>query len=183
MTTPAPIPLQEDLTLLAHPAAAAAPVGVPVWTYGIAALVLLALAAWGWSRRRSRQATRALRAAETPEAIALQQLARWHPFPAEAHPREAVAAVSGTMRRYAEARFGLPAPTLTTEEFWHEQETRRSMPAGCESFWTAFLRLCDAVKYAGQSASSEQFAGLLASAREFVLTSAPSSSRSPASRP
>jgi hypothetical protein len=161
--------LQENLTLLVRPGEDASQ-SWPGWAVIAAGVVGVTGVAYYLFTHRRRQAARAGTAgsAEPADAIALRELAGWETLADEARFREAVAAISGTVRRYVEARFGLRAPTLTTEEFWARLRADRPVPAQYDPFFEDFMSACDEIKYAGRQPAPPQFAGLVAAAAVFV---------------
>ena len=85
----------------------------------------------------------------------LQRLQR-QGLPDAAHLDAWYVELSDIVRRYIEARFGLRAPELTTEEFLAQarRSAQLSKPHG-ELLW-AFLERCDRVKFARYSPASEE---------------------------
>jgi hypothetical protein len=159
--------LVEDLHLLVNPAVAQAEarhrMHVAVVAAAVAAVLLVVLLLRLRRRDRARSAPR-----EAPEAVALRELAAWDGLGDEARFREAVAAVSGTVRRYVEGRFGIHAPRMTTEEFFETLRTTRAIPEKFDPFWRDFMAEVDVIKYAGATPGLEQFRRLLEAARKFV---------------
>ncbi|MGH8236651.1 MAG: hypothetical protein ACREXP_06455, partial [Steroidobacteraceae bacterium] len=110
MSTPDANVLQDDFTLLVHPPPATQTQQYRMhdaYSLGTASLLLALVAAWIWHRWRARR-TR-LSAAEPPDLVALRELRAWLDVEDASASREAIAAISGTMRRYIEARFRLRA--------------------------------------------------------------------------
>lgn len=164
----ATVALQEDLTLLAAPRAAAQPTASwPAWLVVVAVVALL-LAAGLW-RRRSRGVAGA--SGEPADVVALRELAAWEDASGAERCRAAVGAISATLRRYLETRFSLPASSQTTEEFWAAQHRERALPAEFEPFWRGLLSARDAIVYGGAAPDAAQFARLRAAARDFVHAS------------
>jgi hypothetical protein len=187
-TTPDPNVLQEDLTLLSPPDQVAVPppvhaAAVDKQTYyyvlGGILLVLLALIVWmRWHKRRAR-----IKAAEAVDAAALRELAEWRGLDDPEQFRDAISAISGTLRRYVEGRFGLRAPTLTTEEFWDFQRAEGKVPQAHEPFWEMFFAATDGIKYAGLVPNTDEFSRLLAAGVDFVQSSRHGIRRKKAVRP
>jgi hypothetical protein len=173
MSTPAPDILEEDFTLLGPPDPVAALASlehtVPSYhTYYLAAGVLMAavLLVLLWRQWRHRRAR--ILAGEAAHATALRELAGWRELTDKQRYPEAVTAVSGTLRRYVEARFGLTAPKLTTEEFWERQRIQQRVPRAHEPFWEMFFGATDGIKYASLIPDSHEFTRLLEAAVNFV---------------
>jgi hypothetical protein len=169
--------LQEDLMLLERPAVAGLQ---PLNTQGnqdvrdyrtLAAVLagLLLSGATGWLMFRTIRERR-LRG-EPPDVVALRELEQWRELSDASRLREAVSAISATVRRYVEGRFGLQAPSLTTEEFWEVQRAVRKVPREYDAFWSDFLDTCDPIKYAGLNPRSTEFQRLYAASVSFVRTS------------
>jgi hypothetical protein len=135
------------------------------------AMFVAVVATMAWRRSSRKRSGRG----EGPERIALRELAPWEGLADPGRYREAVSAVSGTVRRYAQARFGLLAPVLTTREFWSVQHASRRIPPEHIPFWEAFLEQSDQIKYAGVRPTAGQFEALLAAAIGFVDASRPRS--------
>jgi len=89
-------------------------------------------------------------------------------------------AVAGTVRRYIEARFGIAAPRLTTEEF---MESLRHRPDPRINAFNEdlrlFLRLCDRVKFGRGVIDERGRAALVDGARRFVKSTSSSSEPKP----
>ncbi len=75
-----------------------------------------------------------------------------------------------TLREYIAARFDLPAPRRTTEEFLRDVE--KSPLIGESDHLRAFLKSCDLAKFAGSNLDSTQRGELLQTARGFVNATA-----------
>lgn len=177
MIPPPPNVLQDDLTLLLPPVPVSAETAHSPWVYAAAAGATLGAAALVWWWRRRHRIAPAL--AEPAETIALRELARWRSLPQDADLRVAVSAVSDTLRRYVNNRFGFGAPTMTSEEFQAEQASRHLLPPGHDRFWTPFLQSADAIKYAGYEPAAEQFMAMLDRAQTYVQRSDPATATPP----
>ncbi|WP_221032582.1 hypothetical protein [Actomonas aquatica] len=160
--------LQEDLTLLAPPPEASGS-GVEFWVGGIVLVMALLAGGLGWYlwRRHSSAPVTAPTGPE-PGAVALRELEACETLVREAGPREAIAVLAGTLRRFIAARFGLDAPTLTTEEFWSAQTTRAAVPARHLEFCRRFLTMANQACYAGQQPEVGEFFQVLDQAKVFV---------------
>lgn len=176
MTGAAASTLREDFTLLARPDPVAAVVaaaedrklGTTEYIYigaGVVAAALLAWAAYRWIKR-----ARIQREQRLAHEQALRELAEWQGLDDEARYREAVAAISGTLRRYVHVRYGLPADMLTTEEFWDAQTVQRAIPPAHDPFWQAFLDAGGYIIYAGRQPGGEELRKLVSSSVQFVET-------------
>lgn len=175
MSEPDPNSLQEDFTLLTHPAAPLVPQASPERSqernmgvaFAAVVLLLAVIMVWlRWRQHRSRHPR-----IERPDKVALRELGEWSGVTDPSQFPSAIVAVSGTVRRYVEGRFGLNAPTLTTEEFWARQRANRKIPESYDSFWKAFIEVCDRIKYAGMAPDEDQFRQVVSSAIEFVRAS------------
>lgn len=84
-------------------------------------------------------------------------------------PEPLANAVTATVRRYIEERFGIAAPRRTTEEFFQDVSTH-GYP-GITPFaedLSRFLRFCDELKFGRGSVDRERRVKLIESARRFV---------------
>ena len=131
--------------------------------------MIAALLAWICYRVLKR--ARAQRAARLAREQALRELAEWQGLDEEARYREAVAAISGTLRRYVHHRYGLPADLLTTEEFWIAQAAQRAIPPAHDVFWQAFLNAGGYIIYAGRQPGGDEVRRLVDSSVQFVESS------------
>jgi hypothetical protein len=135
-----------------------------------AALLLLALAWIAWRRWRARP--RKVRV-PPPEEVALDRLRAARALLDPARAREFASAVTGAVRLYVEARFGVAAPRRTTEEFLQSAlgETRASL-AEHRPLLEDLLRRNDLVKFARAPLAATEMEAMLASAIRFVQDSA-----------
>ena len=76
--------------------------------------------------------------------------------------------LSDIVRRYIEARFGLRAPELTTEEFLAEAGRSADLTPSHRSLLSAFLERCDRVKFARYSPGDTESHEALQLARQFL---------------
>ncbi|HUP22110.1 MAG TPA: DUF4381 family protein [Thermoanaerobaculia bacterium] len=116
---------------------------------GAAALALaVALFAWWWWRRRQREAQQA--PALLPHELALRELDRLRrtDFSSLAELRRYYFEISEVLRRYVEARFGLNATDLTTEEIFARLGELRDLAGMQSTSLREFLVATDRVKYA-----------------------------------
>ncbi len=158
--------LIEDLRLLSPP------------NYGwvpIVALVVLALVvAVLISRALRRPAPTALAAAgPEPWTVALDALERLAPLLCAERSRDYGIAATGVLRSYIEARYGLRAPKLATEEFLVAAGASPALPAEHRASLGRFLELCDLFKFGRYVASADELQQLHAAAVAFVLASRP----------
>lgn len=174
MSAPVSPPLQEDLTLLVRPAQAATDAAsvAPGWIWvGLGVLLGLGAAVFFYRRRRrvgSVAPETAGLVLPSPRVVALGELARLAEACDEANARATVSAVSAVVRRFVEGRFGVPAPTLTTEELLAAWAAQGPQPGEWENFWRSFLAESDVIKYAGRAADVAQARRLAAAAAAFV---------------
>ena len=143
---------------------------LPAWLVPALAAggVLLALGAYGFSRRRRRR-PRAL----LPFELALQRLADIGALMQPASAREFSIAISDIVRTYIEQRFDITATHQTTEEFLRDLlESPHSLLSRHRSLLSEFLHECDLVKFAGVSLTLQSMESLDQSARAFVSETA-----------
>lgn len=123
---------------------------LPTWAWCTLALLatvgLALLARARWRRRRSRQAP-----APPPEAVALAQLQHLLEQPRQdsAAIRRYVFRLSSIVRAYLEARFGLNATDLTSEEILARLPEVALLNERAATLLRTFLAAGDTVKYAG----------------------------------
>jgi hypothetical protein len=163
--------LQDDLTLLSWPEEPGPILAKQVGTssYYTVAIVTVVVLVLAWIALRVRRYLKNRPEYREPaDAVALRELAQWQQLSDAGRYREAIVEVSATIRRYVEARFGLRAPLLTTEEFWIEQRKSAQIPDTYNPFWESFLDATDWIKYAGATPLSDQFNHLVTSAVDFV---------------
>ena len=158
---------------LFKPKGIAPPVSLPpspswtgVWLSAAVLLAVLAAGFLGWrSRRRARQQPVRSRAAHL---VALDQLERLQELVGAGQTVEFYIRLSKILRQYALWRFGLRAPSRTTEELLAdiaglggELEVHRSIVG-------ALLMDCDLVKFARHQPSKETMQLAMKRARDFV---------------
>ena len=137
------------------------------WPWLIVALAILAAAAGGivyWLRHAAERArlTAYDRALERLDRLRRQGL------PDASHLDAWYVELSDIVRRYIEARFGLRAPELTTEEFLLEAQRSADLSATHGELLSAFLARCDRVKFARYSPAADESQEALQVARRFL---------------
>lgn len=80
--------------------------------------------------------------------------------------------VSDILRRYIEARFDLPAPERTTEEFLESLARAHVLERQERTFLGEYLTRCDLIKFAAQLPSMRELTELLDTSVEFVNSTA-----------
>lgn len=147
-------------------------VDMTVW-YIVAALMLLAIIAtavfiWWSSTRKPPEAEKPVKPAVPPYALAMRELddARMR---MSGHDDEGfTAAVTAAVRNYLEGAFALPAPKLTSEEFFEMIQQQAKLPHNLLANLQPFLEQCDLVKFAGQHLDTESRESLLQTAETFI---------------
>jgi hypothetical protein len=135
-----------------------------------AGVVLLALLL-AWAIRRWRRRPRTIRV-PPPEEIALDRLNAARALLDPARAREFASAVTGAVRFYLEARFGVAAPRRTTEEFLHDLLARADVAlAGHQPLLEDLLRRNDLVKFARAPLATSEMQAMLDTAIRFVRES------------
>jgi hypothetical protein len=109
-----------------------------------------------------------------PGVTARERLAAIRHLIAEGKHERFVIAVSGVLRDYIEARFGLKAPTLSSEEFLFEAERSALLDAGWQEKLNLFLARCDRVKFALANLQTPKMEELYGTAESFINGTAPS---------
>jgi hypothetical protein len=137
----------------------------------IAAGVLLLALLLAWAVRRWRKRPRTIRV-PAPEEIALDRLNAARALLHPARAREFASAVTGAVRFYLEARFGVAAPRRTTEEFLHDLLARADAAlAGHQPLLEDLLRRNDLVKFARAPLATAEMEAMLDTAIRFVRES------------
>jgi hypothetical protein len=161
--------LIEDLYLLSPPdhrwalAAALAALGVLV--------LVLALR---WLRRRPAAVPAARDSAVIPPwETALAELERLAPLLRPEASRDYALAATAILRGYIEARHGLRAPRLATEEFLAVAGQAAELPPAHRESLARFLACGDLFKFGRYTATSAELRQLHAAAVDFVLASRP----------
>ena len=78
------------------------------------------------------------------------------------------AAVTAAVRNYLEGAFALPAPKLTSEEFFEMIRQQAKLPHNLLANLQPFLEQCDLVKFAAQQLDTASRESLLQTAETFV---------------
>jgi hypothetical protein len=151
------------------------PVEIPtgwLWAFWVAgALLLAAVAYFGWRYWQKRQAQMAIVPVIPPHVRAKQKLQE--ALGLLGQPREFCIMVSDTIRYYLEERFSFRAPERTTEEFLYElRQTELLTPDQKESLGE-FLKRCDLVKFARYEPGESELRDLHDSALRLVEETEP----------
>ncbi|OQC65607.1 MAG: hypothetical protein BWX48_02357 [Verrucomicrobia bacterium ADurb.Bin006] len=166
--------LIEDLRLLSPPSFGWALAAAAVAACGL----LLALALRG-KARRERTSPPGTPDAPAPWDWALAELERFTGLLRTDRSRDYGIAATGVLRGYVEARYGLRAPRLTTEEFLTAAGASDALPAADRQHLGRFLQLCDLCKFGRYLADVGELQELHAAALAFVLRSRPESAAAP----
>lgn len=108
-----------------------------------------------------------------PEVTARERLAAIRHLIAEGKHEQFVIEVSGVLRGYIEARFGLKAPTLSSEEFLFEAEQSALLDARWQDRLNLFLARCDRVKFALANLQPPKMEELYTTAESFINETTP----------
>ena len=155
--------LLDDLRLLEAPQPAY------VWWLAVLALVVIAVAALAWRRRLARlraQQQEVIATHAHEDALAALEKARALIVAGNAKPY--AVEVSGIIRRYLEARFGLVAPKRSTEEFLIEAQQSPKLDARHRQSLAEFLGSCDFLKFARGLAELKELETMHQAAVRFV---------------
>jgi hypothetical protein len=148
----------------------------PLWA--LLAAVLAGAAGWWIAARRRRRAAGGgggpVEPALSPEDEALQALTGLEnsSLIAEAQFKEFYSALSGILRRYAERRYAIPAPEMTSSELL---AALRKAEVPTEPLFTirAFLDNADLVKFARLTPDPVEITGDIDRVRQFVNATTP----------
>lgn len=146
---------------------------VSPWIWGAAAVLLLALVAVGFFVFRRKKGHLPFRAPPAPHETALRELRELSALAREGADLEFVKRVSGILRAYIQARFGLRAPHRSTEEFLSEARQSELLDDNHQQLLAQFLAQCDLVKFARRRVAVPEMQALLLAARAFVEGTAP----------
>ena len=137
------------------------------WLLGLLALGLIVLAALAWRRRKSRPPAGALRPAHL---LALAELERLQgQLPAGRGGSEAdYVRLADILRRYLVWRFGVRAPTQTTEELLASADRTGGPIAARRHLIAPVLAACDLVKFARHRPAPDDLQTRLRQARDFI---------------
>lgn len=141
----------------------------PIWVWvaiALAALSVAALGAWWWRRRKRAAALPRLPAHEAALA-ALEALGR-HPLGDVEAVRRCYFQLSAVLRTYVEARFGLNATDLTSDEILARLEELPLLSATDRKNLRAFLCDTDRVKFAEHQPDEAEIDEAFARAFDFV---------------
>lgn len=138
------------------------------WLIALGAVMLLALFALAWRRRR--RATEQRDVAIPAHEWAWSQIARLvaDDLIGKGRVQEFYYRISAIVRGYIERRFGVSAPEMTTEEFLQASARDPRFSVEHRDGVGRFLEACDLVKYARYIPSDDQADELLAAARAFI---------------
>jgi len=119
-----------------------------------------------------------------PDVVALEALALLrHRRLAEPEERaEWYVALSAIVRTYIEARFGLRAPEMTTEEFMHVVQHDSPLVPEHRQLLGEFLTECDLVKFARHMPALEDVERVYAAAKRFIDETCPEARPEPVAR-
>jgi len=124
------------------------------------------LIAWRKRRRRIGLAPR-----RPPHEIAFEAIERLvnEQWIEKGEIKEFYLRLSGVLRRYIEARFGLHAPEHTTEEFLDEMSRTDILDARHQDLLKEFLTHCDLVKFAEYPPTTEEIQRSFDLCKQFIL--------------
>ncbi len=139
----------------------------------VGAAVFLLLVAGGFFFFRRKTGHLPFLAPPAPHEIALKELRELAPLAREGADLEFVKRVSGILRTYIQARFGLRAPHRSTEEFLTEARQSELLADQHQRLLARFLAQCDLVKFARRRVAVPEMQALLLAAKAFVEGTAP----------
>ncbi|MDO9263061.1 MAG: BatD family protein [Desulfosalsimonadaceae bacterium] len=146
-------------------------VAVWVWAAGIgAALLLVGLGIFLIVRKRRKARLIAAELVVPPHEAAFAALDRLmaENLIEKGQVKVFYQEISGILRRYIEARFGLRAPEQTTEEFLVGLKTGMALDNRYQGLLKQFLTHCDLVKFAAYLPSGDDIRNTIDSCRTFV---------------
>lgn len=126
-------------------------------------LFFIVLGSVFWIIRRLRR-----KAPLTPQQACLEALAKMRKNLLEGNDHEFGSHVSGLLRDYLGAAFGLAAPRQTTEEFLQSLRDHNRFTSQAQEALKKFLLHADFLKFAHGSAAENDRLALITAAEEFV---------------
>lgn len=152
---------------------AAPPLHLRWWIWALAAAAVVAAAALliVWLRRR---AVEVRRVSAYERAIEQLELLESAGLPEDDEIDAWYVELSSVVRHYLEARFGVRAPELTTEEFL--REAAAALSRDHRRLLGEFLAGCDQVKFARHTPTAAEMTGALETALNFVRLTRPEES-------
>lgn len=149
------------------------PVPGPIRWQPLAAVAgVLLVASFLMNRKRARVKRAAPAPSKVPPDIAalraLDELER-QGLAARGEVKEHFYRLSAILRAYIEARFGVAAPEMTSEEFLEATAASDVLPRRHRDSLADFMRVADLAKYARFEPGPDEIASTLEAARRFVL--------------
>jgi len=142
------------------------------WFAWAAAAILAGLSLLGWNltRRAPGKPPEVSRVRVEPHLRAEQRLLALRALQPtnEAENRAFYVEASDLLRSFIEARYGLGATRMTTDEFLSISKTHKALEPGECVLLTGFLELCDLAKFAGTQPQSAEREQLLDTAAAFL---------------
>jgi len=135
--------------------------------------VVLAIGAVAYILYRKKKLPFQAASAIPPDITALEALAKIRHLLKEELCREFVIEVSKILRYYIEARFGLRAPHLSSEEFLYHAESSEALNPAQRTMLADFLVQCDRVKFAMGGLEIPAMTALYQAAETFVRQTKP----------
>ena len=145
------------------------------WLFGGLAVIGGILGVWWWKRQRKLAEVPSI-PPTPPHEIAFEALSklRQEDLPFRNRYEEYYVRLSGIVRSYIEARFGLKAPEMTTEEFLQATLSAQALSSNHRRLLQEFLERCDLVKFARYEPSRHEADEAFEAAHRFVQDTAPS---------
>lgn len=132
------------------------------------ALIAAGLFIWWFATRKAQVAKQAMKAELSPYLLAQCELEDARQRMREHDDKAFTAAVSNAVRNYLERAFALPAPKLTSEEFFAMVQHQAKLPRSLLESLQPFLEMCDLVKFAAQALDDASREDLLQTAETFI---------------
>ncbi len=144
------------------------------WLGGLAAIVGI-VGVWWWTRHQQRVAVSSV-PPRPPHTIAFDALStlRQEDLPSHARYEAYYIRLSGIVRAYIEARFGMKAPEMTTEEFLQAASGAQALSLDHRRLLQGFLERCDLVKFARYEPLRTEADEAFEAAHRFIQDTVPS---------
>ena len=138
----------------------------------LALLVLAGLGALAWGGVRLARLRRLLKMSARQRALMEYDGLMRRDLPGRGLFKDFYVELTMVVRRYLERRYGIRAPSQTTEEFLVAAKGSDALPQATVGRLGAFLEASDLIKFAGAETSVEASAAAAGSARAYLLAEA-----------
>jgi len=145
------------------------------WLYGWLMIIGGIVGVWWWRRQQKRVNVPSV-PPRPPHEVAFEALSnlRQEDLPGRNRYEEYYIRLSGIVRTYIEARFGMKAPEMTTEEFLQIVSSAQTLSLDHRRLLQGFLERCDLVKFARYEPPRSEADEAFEAAHRFIQDTVPS---------